>query len=168
MKTNLIKQTLVALTLGSLGLVATGAHANDNRSNAEGAYGSRISANVQFGTQPQGRFIRASDYRDNRHDHQRHAYRQSQQFQQQVDARQHRQMDRIQAGRNSGALTHREFRELMHEQRDIRNMKQQFLADGFLDKREYRRIDRALDIASTNIRSEKHDHQARNGHSYYR
>jgi hypothetical protein len=40
-------------------------------------------------------------------------------------------------------------------------MEQHFRADGFIDPREFQRLDRALDIASQNIRAEKHDRQAR-------
>lgn len=91
-----------------------------------------------------------------------HAYHsQSRMHGQQVNARQERQMERIQAGMRSGALTRGEFRELMHEQREIRAMEQHFRADGFIDAREFRRLERALDIASHNIRDEKHARQAR-------
>lgn len=144
MKTQLMKKTLVALTLAGLGLIASGAQANDNR-NYDDRYEHRV-----------GR-----DHDDRRGNEQ---LRQSQRFVQQVDARQHRQIDRIRDGRDSGELTRNEFRELMHEQRHIRSMKENFLADGILDPREFRRLDRAQDIASREIRSEKHDQQARNTH----
>jgi len=49
-----------------------------------------------------------------------HAYRQSQAYGRQIDARQAHQMDRIRAGRHDGSLTPTEFRNLMHEQRKIR------------------------------------------------
>jgi uncharacterized membrane protein YebE (DUF533 family) len=70
-------------------------------------------------------------------------------------------MERIQAGMHSGNLTRFEFRELMHEQREIRAMDHYFRADGVIDAREFQRLDRALDIASHNIKQEKHDRQAR-------
>lgn len=91
----------------------------------------------------------------------RHAFRQSQRFSQQIDARQDRQMDRILTGMQEGRLTRSEFRELMHEQHRIRAMERHFTADGFLDAREFRRLDHALDLASHNIRTEKHDRQER-------
>ena len=96
-----------------------------------------------------------------------HAYQQSRMFSQQVNARQARQMERIQAGMRTGALTRGEFRELMHEQHAIRAMERHFRADGIIDAREFRRLDRALDVASRNIRAEKHDRQARyaDGHA---
>ncbi len=82
-------------------------------------------------------------------------------FAQQVNARQQQQMDRIHAGLRTGSLTRHEFNALMHEQHGIRVMEQRFRADGYIDPREFQRLDRALDIASQNIRAEKHDRQAR-------
>jgi len=138
MKSNLIKKTLGVLTLGALGLMATGAQAGWDR----GDYG-------------QG--------------HNRHAYQQSQKFSQQIHARQDRQMERIQAGKREGYLRRAEFRELMHEQREIRAMERHFSADGVIDAREFKRLDHALDIASRNIRAEKQDdRQARNAYDYRR
>ncbi len=93
--------------------------------------------------------------------HDRYAFRQSQQFSQQVNARQDRQMDRIRTGMHEGRLTRAEFRELMHEQREIRSMERHFRADGFIDGREFRHLGHALDRASRNIRAEKHDRQQR-------
>jgi uncharacterized membrane protein YebE (DUF533 family) len=89
------------------------------------------------------------------------AIQQSNMFVQQINIRQQRQMERIQAGRHSGSLARSEFHNLMHEQREIRAMEQYFRADGFIDPREFQHLDRALDIASQNIQAEKHDHQAR-------
>jgi len=90
-----------------------------------------------------------------------HAFQQSNMFSQQVNARQQRQVERIQAGMRAGSLTRFEYGDLMREQRDIRAMEQRFRADGFIDARESQRLDHALDIASQNIRAEKHDRQAR-------
>lgn len=95
-------------------------------------------------------------------DHDRDGYRQGDQFERQIDARQDRQMDRIRAGKRSGELTRHEFRDLMDAQREIKAMERHFLADGRLDRREYRRLDRALDRTDRMIRAEKHDQQARN------
>lgn len=93
--------------------------------------------------------------------HGNRAYRQSQAYSQQIDARQGQQMERIQAGMHSGRLTRAEFRELMHEQRRISTIEHNFRADGYIDSREFQRLDRALSVASRNIRAEKHDHQTR-------
>ena len=103
-----------------------------------------------------------------RHDqaYARHANMQSRHFVQQIDARQDRQMDRIEAGMRQGRLTRAEYRRLMHEQREIRAMERHFRADGIIDAREFRRLERALDVANSNIRDEKHDRQARNGYSH--
>lgn len=89
------------------------------------------------------------------------AFQQSQAYSQQINARQEQQRDRIQAGMHAGRLTRAEFRELLHEQHRIRAMERNFREDGHIDASEFRRLDRALNIASRNIRAEKHDHQAR-------
>lgn len=94
-----------------------------------------------------------------------HVYQQSRMFSQQIDARQDRQMERIQAGEREGNLRRAEFRELMREQREIRAMEHYFRADGVIDAREFKRLDHALDIASRNIQAEKQDdRQARNAY----
>jgi hypothetical protein len=49
----------------------------------------------------------------------------------------------------------------MQEQHEIRAMEHHFAADGLIDAREFQRLDRALDIASRNIKLEKHDRQDR-------
>lgn len=90
-----------------------------------------------------------------------HAYRQSQMYDEQINARQQRQMDRIRAGLHDGSLTRREFRDLMREQRTIQAMEHHFRADGVIDAREYRHLDRALDTTSYAIRTERHDREAR-------
>lgn len=83
---------------------------------------------------------------------------------QQIDARQDRQVARIRAAMQAGHLTHFEFRTLMDEQRQIRAVEQHFRADGRIDAREFQRLDRALDRASFNIRTETQDRQARATH----
>jgi uncharacterized membrane protein YebE (DUF533 family) len=55
----------------------------------------------------------------------------------------------------------------MREQHDIRAMERRFRADGVIDAREFKRLDHALDVASRNIRAEKHDRQARNAYRPY-
>jgi len=141
MKSNPMKKTFGILALGALGLMATAAHAD-----WDGAQANRDRDGYGQG-------------------HGRHAYQQSQMFSQRINARQDRQMERIQAGRRVGNLRRVEFRELMHEQREIRAMERYFSADGVIDAREFRRLDHALDIASRNIQAEKHDdRQARNAH----
>lgn len=95
-----------------------------------------------------------------------HAYRQSQLFSQQINERQDRQMERIEAGMRTGALTRFEFHALMQEQHNIRAMEQHFRADGMIDTREFQRLDYALDTASRNIKLEKHDRQERYAYSH--
>lgn len=138
MKSNLMKSTLGALALATgLGLFTT-------------------SIQADWGQPQQGH----SDH-GNRYD------QQSRHVQQQTQARQNRQMDRIQAGMRSGTLTRMEFRELMHEQHNIRSMERHFRADGFISAREFHRLDQALDRASRNIHEERHDRQVRyaSGHA---
>ena len=135
MKSNLMNKALAALVLGGLGLMTASAHADWDRGN----YGQGHS----YGN------------------HYRHVSEQSRMFGQQINARQNRQIERIHAGMRSGSLTRHEFRDLMHEQREIRALEQHFLADGFIDAREFQRLDRALDLASRNIKDEKHDRQER-------
>lgn len=142
MKSTLMKKTLGVLTLSLLGLMATGAQAGWDRDGYGYGYG-------------QG--------------HHGHAYQQSQQFSQQVNARQDQQMERIQAGKREGDLRRAEFRQLMREQREISSMERSFRADGIIDVREFKRLDRAQDVASRNIRAERRDdQQARNAYDHRR
>lgn len=153
MNTLMMKKTLAALALGSLGLMTTGAQAEGNRGGHVYGYG-------------HDSYISMHDRYNHPH-HGGHIYQQSRMFSQQINERQDRQMDRIQAGMRSGSLTRYEFRELMQEQRQIRAMEQHAKADGIIDPHEYQRLDRALDRASRSIRSEKHDQQARNNHGHH-
>lgn len=166
MKTQLMNKTLVALALGSLMMITSGAHASDTRNN--NGYGNRNAAvvEIEVATQRNRHESREPEFQHNHGNRWDHAYQQSQKFSQQVNARQDRQMDRIHAGKRSGSLTRYGFRELMQEQRHIRSMEQNFLEDGILDSREFQRLDLAQDRASSNIRSEKYDQQARNHHGY--
>jgi len=91
----------------------------------------------------------------------RHACQQSQAYSQQINARQMRQMDRIEAGKHNGSLTRHEVRDLMREQHEIQAMEHHFRADGIIDAREFQRLDHAFDQADRNIRAERHDRQAR-------
>ncbi len=95
------------------------------------------------------------------------ALKQSQQFSQQVDARQAWQQARIEAGLRDGELTLQEFRALTRQQHDIAAMKRQFLTDGRLDSHEFHRLDAALDAAGRAIRAEKYDQQARGYRDYH-
>lgn len=164
MKTQLMNRTLVALALGSLLMITSGAHANDTRNNNE--YGNRNSAVVQVKIAAQRNRNEAREPEHNYGNRWNHAYQQNQKFSQQVNARQLRQRDRIHASKRSGSLPQHEFRELMPEQRHIRSMKQRVLTDGNIGPRKLHRLDRAQDRASRNIRSERYDQQARNHHGY--
>jgi uncharacterized membrane protein YebE (DUF533 family) len=135
MKSNLMKKTFGILTLGTLGLMATGAQADWERG-------------------------------DHRHGH-NPAVQQSYVYSQQVNARQDRQMERIQIGRRQGHLTHGEFNALMQKQYAIRAMEQHFRSDGVIDTHEFQRLNRALDIASHTILVENHDRQAGSAYGYH-
>ncbi|HEY9097796.1 MAG TPA: hypothetical protein VIN38_02900 [Thiobacillus sp.] len=154
MKNLPIKTTLLALALGSLGMLSTAAQAADNN---------RFGYGHGHGTRANSVAYSPSSHRGQPN------HLQNKQFIQRINARQHRQMNRIQAGKQSGSLTRHEFRELKHEQRHIRAMKRDFLADGFMSPREFHQMDRALDRANRNIRAEKRDYQARNnrGHNVW-
>ena len=80
-----------------------------------------------------------------------------------INARQDKQMERILNGFYERRIRPHEFRSLMDEQRDIRNMERQFLSDGFLNRFEYQKLDAALHNASRSIFKEGHDAQGRPG-----
>ncbi len=131
MKSNLIKTTLAAAALASLGLLATAAQADWGRGHGQSGPG----------------------------------WQQNQQFARQINARQDRQTNRIQTNLRAGKLTRAEFRGLMQEQQQIRAMERHFRADGVIDAREFRRLDRALDVASRNIQAQAHNRQVRYAHN---
>jgi hypothetical protein len=76
-----------------------------------------------------------------------------------IDQRQHEQHERIAQGLRSGELTRREADRLMHEQREIRELERQFLADGHLSSRERGALHAELNEASRHIHHEKNDRQ---------
>jgi len=96
----------------------------------------------------------------------RHAHQQTRAYSQQIDARQEQQMERIRSGMHAGHLSRSEFRELMGEQHRIRAMEHRFRADGVIDAREFKRLNHALDLASHNIKTAKHDRPARYAHGH--
>lgn len=92
------------------------------------------------------------------------AAKQSQAYSQQVNVRQARQAQRIEAAQRAGLLSRFEFRVLMNEQQHIRAMERKFRSDGIIDAREFQRLDRALDVAARNIRMETLARNARHGY----
>ena len=78
-----------------------------------------------------------------------------------INMRQAQQRARIEAGFHRGAITRWEFRRLMAEQHDIQAMERAFVADGFLAPHERTELHRRLDMASSHIFAEAHDHQRR-------
>lgn len=81
-----------------------------------------------------------------------------------VDERQERQLDRILGGVYERRISPMEFRRLMDEQRAIRTLERQLLADGFMTRTEFRRIDAALEVAARNIMAEARDRDGRPGY----
>jgi hypothetical protein len=74
-----------------------------------------------------------------------------------VDRRQEIQLARIQDGRRSGALTKREAQKLKKTQRKIDRMEYRFAQDGHIDKRERRKLNKALERSSHRIYKLKHN-----------
>ena len=94
------------------------------------------------------------------------ASQQSHAYIQQVNARQAQQMRRIEAAQRTGRLSRNEFRALKHEQRQLRMLERKFRADGFMNAREFHRLDRALDLAQRNVRSETLARNTRHGYGH--
>ena len=153
MKQSVIHTTLGLIALATMSLAASHAQANhDTPQRFDTPYG--------------------HNWEEREHDRPRYS-QQDDNFIAEIHARQAKQQDRIRQGKHEGSLTQREFRTLMSEQQRIGSMKRDFLADGFLSPFEFRKLDRALDVAGRHIRTEKRDHDVRtsyheNRHRYYR
>jgi hypothetical protein len=74
-----------------------------------------------------------------------------------IDTVRAQQRYRIEQGRQSGALTRHEYRQLRGEQARIAAMERQAKADGFVSRREYRAIRTAQYAAARHIYAESHD-----------
>lgn len=74
-----------------------------------------------------------------------------------VERRAENQAYRIEQGRQTGQITWREGRKLRKEQREIDGLKHDFLADGYLSRREARVLKQKQETASWNIINEKYD-----------
>lgn len=84
-----------------------------------------------------------------------------------VNQRQDRQLDRILNGFYDKRITLVEFRKLMDEQRAIRVLERQALADGFMNRAEFQKLDAVLDAANRNIFQQAHDDDDRRGRPGY-
>lgn len=84
-----------------------------------------------------------------------------------IDNRQARQMERINQGVRSGALTRFEATKLRKQQRDIASLERKFERDGRLTRSERATLNKLQNRASRMIRAEKHDTQVR-GKRFYR
>ncbi len=94
------------------------------------------------------------------------AFKQNLELIKNVNDRQDQQLERILGRYYEGRLTQPEFRKLMDEQTDIRKMERSFMADGFLNRFEYQKLDNALETASRNIFREAHDGNGKPGYGY--
>ncbi len=79
--------------------------------------------------------------------------------QQRIDQRQANQQKRVDEGVKSGSLTTREADRRQKGQARVDKMEHKAAADGAIDKKETRRIERAQDTQSRKISREKHDRQ---------
>ena len=73
--------------------------------------------------------------------------------------RQINQEHRIQRGISNGQITPREARKLYRDQRQVRQLRRHFLADGRLSHREYKILTYRLDRSSKRIYHYKHNHR---------
>jgi hypothetical protein len=78
-----------------------------------------------------------------------------------VNLRQQNQAERIHQGVVSGGLTPREIARLSAEQRAIRIEERAYKSDGVLTRIERADLNRDLNVASRDIRIQKHDGQRR-------
>lgn len=78
-----------------------------------------------------------------------------------VTAQQHRQMRRIRHGVRSGELTKNEAKELVKDQKSVRQMKLDAKADGVVTAEERRALHQALKAESRKIQEEKQDTETR-------
>ncbi len=78
-----------------------------------------------------------------------------------INKRQKQQRKRIKQGVSSGSLTHREAKNLRHQQARIHHKKRRFKADGNFSKRERLKIHKKQNRASKNIYRKKHNAKRR-------
>lgn len=175
---NITRHLLIGLTVATLGVSgAAQAHGGDDDRGDMQRDGSRFEQRTErrgdLGRQ-QERVVRRDrdDDRDSArstkghrehdrlayHDH-RHEWRHGHRYGSAswVDRRQDRQRHRIREGWRSGELTRGEAKRLYRQHRSIAKMERRYTADGYLSAKEQRRLDRALDRASRQIRRAKHN-----------
>lgn len=78
-----------------------------------------------------------------------------------IDAREQRQLGRIEQGRQDGSITWTEGLKLRAEQKRIAETEARLMADGRLSKQERRVLDRMQDEAARHITDEASDSQRR-------
>ena len=77
--------------------------------------------------------------------------------QRQIDARQNRQLNAIEEGRQTGQITWREGLKLRAQQHRIRSLERTYAADGHMSKTERSNLSALQDHARGSITREKHD-----------
>jgi hypothetical protein len=78
-----------------------------------------------------------------------------------IQAERERQRSHVEQGRNDGSITWTEKYSLSREQARIEQLEREALADGRLDRDEYRTLRQAQDDAARHIHTERHDNQVR-------
>jgi polyhydroxyalkanoate synthesis regulator phasin len=78
-----------------------------------------------------------------------------------VNARQHRQAQRVEQGVRSGQLTRDEAKQLRQERRAVRQEEHAYKADGKLTREERKDLHQDLNTLSKDIYTEKHDGETR-------
>lgn len=99
----------------------------------------------------------ADEHQGRAHKQMRHDHK----AQKNVNAREHRQKERVEQGVRSGQLTKDEAKKLRAQQREIRQEEKQYRADGKFTKEERKDVQRDLNQASKDIYKEKHDAETR-------
>ena len=85
-----------------------------------------------------------------------------------VDARRHEQLSRIERGVRDGSLTRHEARELLAEQKRIAETVRHARSEGHLDSAERMRLKALQDNASRHIYAERHDSEVAYRQPWYR
>ena len=85
-----------------------------------------------------------------------------------IDAKRAQEMRRIEEGREAGQLSAREYRYLMHEQRQIARDERTAKADGYVSPAERARLNAEVNRASADITRLKHNGETAYNTPWYR
>jgi chromosome segregation ATPase len=78
-------------------------------------------------------------------------------WEERIDHRLDRQYQRIQRGIDQQSLTHKESKQLKRKHRKIRRLARDYREDGYLSRKEFKRLTRKLDRLSDRIWEYKHN-----------